>query len=239
MATFVLVHGAYVGGWCWRWLVPYLRSAGHDAHVPTLTGLGERVHLGGPPVDLDTHIEDVVNMLRYEDLTEVVLVGWSYGGAVVAGVADRAPVRIGHIVYLDSDVPRDGDTSGFPPSRNQMREELARAHGGGWRVPLTAERADAFLEELPEEQRRWVAARIVPHPLRTWMQPIRLSGAAATIPTTYVRCTVGYDPDDEDTQRQDARIRGEPAWRYRELAASHFAPWTDPRVVANLLLEVV
>src|SRR5207244_4343977 len=89
LATFVLVHGALGGGWCWRWVMPHLRAAGHEVYAPTLTGLGERVHLASPQVDLDTHIEDVVNVLEFEDLSGVVLVGWSYGGMVVAGVADR------------------------------------------------------------------------------------------------------------------------------------------------------
>jgi pimeloyl-ACP methyl ester carboxylesterase len=239
MSAFVLVHGAIVGGWCWRWVTPYLRAAGHEVYAPTLTGLGERVHLANPQVDLDTHIEDVVNVLRYEDLSGVVLVGWSYGGMVVAGVADRVPERIAHVVYLDSDVPRDADTSA-PPSQIAAREELARAHGDGWRVPPEVTRAEPLLlGELQEEQRRWIAARFTPHPLKTWTQPIRLTGAAAAIPTSYIRCTIGYDPNDEDTRRQDERIRSEPTWRYRELAESHAAPFTAPRAVAGLLLEAV
>jgi pimeloyl-ACP methyl ester carboxylesterase len=239
MATFVLVQGAFVGGWCWRWVTPHLRTAGHEVYTPTLTGLGERAHLASPRVDLDTHIEDVVNVLRYEDLSGVVLVGWSYGGMVVAGAADRDPERVGQLVYLDSDVPRDGETS-VPPGQHAAREALARAHGDGWRVPPEVARVDdALLKGLPEEQRHWTAARLQPHLLKTWTQPIRLTGAAAAIPTTYVRCTVGYDPDDEDTRRQDERIRSEPGWRYRELAESHAAPFTAPRAVADLLLEVV
>jgi pimeloyl-ACP methyl ester carboxylesterase len=238
MAPFVLVHGAFVGGWSWRWLAPYLCSAGHDVSSPTLTGHGERVHLASPQIDLDTHIEDVVNVLHYRDLTDVVLVGYSYGGMVAAGVADRLPERIAHVVYLDSDVPRDGDTSA-PPSQHAARQALAWDHGDGWRIPAAARGVDALFEELPEEQRRWIVARLTPHQLKTWTQPIRLSGAAAATPTTYIRCTVGYDPDDEDTQRQDARIRSEPSWCYRELAASHLAPMSVPRDVANLLLQAV
>ena len=239
MATFVLVQGAVVGGWCWRWVAPHLRDAGHTVYSPTLTGLGERVHLASPQVDLDTHITDVVNVLRYEDLRGVVLVGWSYGRMIVAGAADRTPERVAHIVYLDSDVPRDGDTSA-PPSSHAQRKALARAHGDGWRVPPEVTRAPSLLlVGLPDEQRRWIEARLAPHPVRTWTQPIRLTGAAAEIPTTYIRCTSDYDPDDEDTQRQDARIRGEPGWRYRELAERHAAPFTAPRAVAEMLLEVV
>lgn len=240
MATFVLVQGAFVGGWCWRWVAPELRAAGHDVHAPTLTGLGERVHLASPGVDLDTHIEDVVNVLHYRDLTGVVLVGWSYGGMVVAGAADRAPERIGHVVYFDSDVPRDGDISA-PRSQHAPREAIARIHGDGWRIPPAVfPRVEALLlAELPEERRQWIAARLAPHLLKTWLQPIRLSGAAAAIPTTYIRCTVGYDPTDEDTQRQDARIRSEPEWRYLELATSHAAPFTAPHALAELLLNTV
>ncbi len=97
---------------------------------------------------------------------------------------------------------------------------------------------DAPLAELPAPTRDWIAAPLTPHILATWTQPIRLTGTAAAIPTTYIRCTIGYDPTDDDTQRQDARIRAEPAWRYRELAASHFAPWTAPRAVADLLADI-
>jgi pimeloyl-ACP methyl ester carboxylesterase len=238
MATFVLIHGAFIGGWSWRWLAAELRSAGHEVVTPTLTGHGERVHLAGPGIDLETHIADVVNLLHYEDLTGVVLVGFSYGGMVAAGAADRAPERIAHLVYLDSDIPRDGDTS-VPPSQHAARQELARNHGDGWCVPPAAVNLDAMLEEIPAQQRRWITARLTPQLLATWTQPIRLSGAGEAIPTTYIRCTVGYDPTTEDSRRQVARIRSEPAWRYRELAASHLAPVTASRAVADLLLEVV
>jgi pimeloyl-ACP methyl ester carboxylesterase len=239
MATFVLVQGAVVGSWCWRWVAPELRAAGHEVYTPSLTGLGERVHLASPQVDLDTHIADVVNTLHYDDLTDVILVGWSYGGMIVAGAADRAPERIAHLVYFDSDVPRDGDTSSPAPSHARL-QELARDHGEGWRVPPEFTRAEPYLLwELPEEQRRWFVARFTPQPLITWMQPIRLTGAAAAIPTTYIRCTVGYDPADADTQRQDARIRSEPTWRYLELDASHAAPFSAPQAVAQVLLALV
>ena len=215
-----------------------LRTAGHEVSTPTLTGLGERVHLASSEIGLGTHITDVVNVLRYQDVSNVVLVGWSYGGMVVAGAADRVPERIGHLVYLDSDVPRDGDTS-VPPGGHAARVALAQEHGDGWRVPIEATRGvSLLLDGLPEEQRQWIAARFTPHLLRTWMEPIHLTGAAAAIPTTYIRCTVGYDPADEDTRRQDERIRSEPAWRYVDLAEGHNAPFSAPRAVADLLLDV-
>jgi pimeloyl-ACP methyl ester carboxylesterase len=239
MATFVLVQGAFVGGWCWRWVTPHLSVAGHQVYAPTLTGLGERVHLASPNVDLNTHIVDIVNVLHYEDLTDVILVGWSYGGMIVAGAADRVPERVAHVVYLDSDVPRDGDRS-VPPSGHAALGAMARAHGDGWFLPPAVTRVESLLlSDLPDEQRRWIAARFAPHPLQTWTQPIHLTGAAATIPTTYIRCIVGHDPTDEDTRPQDDRIHSEPTWRYRELHETHATPFTAPRAVAELLLEVV
>ena len=108
MATFVLVHGAWHGGWCWRRVVPLLRGVGHEVYAPTLTGLGERAHLARPDVDLETHIQDVVNVLEYEDLRDVTLAGHSGGGIAVAGVADRVPERIARVVYVDSAPLPDG-----------------------------------------------------------------------------------------------------------------------------------
>ena len=237
MATFVLIHGSWGGSWTWRWVTPLLRAAGHDVYAPTLTGLGARVHLANPRVGLDTHLADVANLLHHEDLTDVILVGWSYGGMVVAGVTDRAAARVAHVVYLDSKVPRDGDSSALA-SEFAALEEQARLRGDGWRVPLAGD-PDDLPSELPAEMRRWITERLSPHPLKSWTQPIRLTGAAASIPTTYVRCTVGYDPTDEQTRRQGARIRGEPGWRYRELTHSHLAVWTAPQAVADVLLEAV
>jgi pimeloyl-ACP methyl ester carboxylesterase len=236
MPTFVLVHGACVGGWYWRWITPYLRAAGFEVISPTLTGLGERVHLATPDIDLETHIQDIVNLYEFEDLRDTILVGHSYGGMVVAGIADRLPDRVSHLLYFDSDVPRDGETS-VPPSRRAAREERARAEGDGWRVPPPLGYFEAQIATLPESTQRWFIERLTMHPLMTWLQPIHLTGAAASIPTTYIRCTVGYDPEDEDTRRQDARIASEPTWHYGELDAPHMALVTHPAEVAGLLLE--
>src|SRR5215216_473082 len=108
MTTFVLVHGGWHGGWCWKRVAPLLRDAGHDVYTPTLTGLGERVHLASPQVNLTTHITDVVNVIEFEDLSEVVLVGHSYGGVVITGVASKVSDRIKDLVYLDAFVAKDG-----------------------------------------------------------------------------------------------------------------------------------
>ncbi len=108
MATFVLVHGAWHGGWCWKYVTPLLRAAGHDVFTPTLTGVGERAHLARPDTGLETHIQDIAGVLTYEDLQRVLLVGHSLGGPVITAVADRIAERIAHLIYLDATIPRDG-----------------------------------------------------------------------------------------------------------------------------------
>jgi pimeloyl-ACP methyl ester carboxylesterase len=133
MATFVLVHGSLHGGWCWKRVVPRLRSAGHDVFTPTLSGLGERVHLVHPGIDLDTHIQDVLGVLEYEDLHDVVLVGHSYGTMVITGAADRLPGRIAHLVYLDGVMACDGKAAldFFPEGVRAAWRALVDADGDG------------------------------------------------------------------------------------------------------------
>src|SRR5215217_5268276 len=137
MATFVIVHGAWGGGFSWNKIVaPLLRAKGHDVFVPTLTGLGERSHLATPDVSLDTHIQDVVNVLFYEDLKDVILAGHSYGGNVITGAADLCPERLQQLVYLDAATPSDGESSASRwPGRIDTLEEQARREGDGWKIP--------------------------------------------------------------------------------------------------------
>jgi pimeloyl-ACP methyl ester carboxylesterase len=233
VATLVIVHGAWGGGWRWARVASLLRAAGHDVFTPTLTGLGERAHLARPEIDLTTHVQDVVNVLAYEDLRDVALVGHSYGGMVVTGVADRVPERLGQLVYLDAYVPRDGESmlDVIDPARRPLIEEQVRTLGEGWRIPAPGPIMD------------WRAE--VAQPFRTYAEPIRLTNpAAAAIPRTYVRCTI-----DSFTARRDgpavasfaphaerARAAG---WRYRELEADHSCARTSPEAVAELLLELV
>jgi pimeloyl-ACP methyl ester carboxylesterase len=136
MATFVIVHGAWSGGHAWRWVRPLLRSAGHEVFTPALTGLGERSHLASAQVDLETHVRDVIAVLEYEDLREVVLVGHSYGGMVISGVADRVPERLALLVYLDAEVPMDGQSELdlLPVQERAGYEEAARSKGQGWLI---------------------------------------------------------------------------------------------------------
>jgi pimeloyl-ACP methyl ester carboxylesterase len=138
MAEHVLVGGAWLGGWCWKAVARRLREEGHDAYPVTLTGLGDRAHFASAEVDLETHVTDVVNLVEYEDLSDVVLLGHSYGGLVVTGAADRMPGRVSGLVYLDTTPLPDGGAliDKFPPELRERTERQVREWGDGWRFPI-------------------------------------------------------------------------------------------------------
>jgi pimeloyl-ACP methyl ester carboxylesterase len=241
LATFVLVHGASVGAWAWKHVSPALWREGHTVYTPTLTGLGHRSHLATRDIDLRSHIEDVVQLLDFEDLSDVILVGWSYGGMAITGAADRVPERIGQLVYLDADVPRDGEISSTSRERMKEREQYAHQSGDGWRAfGLPPEDIARYLRTyLPEDQVNWIIARLVPQPLACWTQPISLnSPELLNIPHTFIRCMDGFADDDPDVLRANRRIDTESCWSYREIQAEHFAPFTAPDLVIEILLDL-
>jgi pimeloyl-ACP methyl ester carboxylesterase len=231
MATFLFVPGAWLGGWCWRDVAPPLRAGGHSVIAATLTGLGERAHLLTPQVGLDTHVADVVGLMRYRDLTEVILIGHSYGGTVITAVAEQVPEHIGMLVYLDASVPRDGESNNDvvgPEMAAQLRAD-ARAGGEGWRVPPAA----YVVARLPQAIRPWVEQRLTPHPLRSFEEPVRLrSAAAGALPRAFIRSTQSalYD-----RLLDRARAAG---WRCREIKGGHYQMLTEPRTVAAALGEL-
>ena len=236
MATYVLVHGGWHGGWCWKKVTPLLRAAGHDVYAPTLTGLGERVHLLTPAVGLETHVEDVLGVLRYEDLQQVVLVGHSYGGIVITGVAERAADRLAHLVYLDAFVPRDGQCllDLVPPERAAATREQAKTTGDGWRVPP---RPVEQFGVTAEADLRWAGPKVGDQPRLTFEQPVHCASvASAALPRTFIRCTESAGSGFSATFAE--RVRADTSWRYRELATGHDAMITAPDALADLLLEV-
>lgn len=236
MKTFVLVHGAWLGGWCWRDVAPALRSQGHAVFTPTLTGLGEREHLARPDIDVATHITDVVNVLIYEDLAEVVLVGHSYAGLVVAGVVDQVPERVAHLVYLDGTLPRaDEPTALFdlgPPAYRETIEAEADEQGDGWRWPMPEEPAGWV--GIAEADARWMRSKAVPHPIETFAQPVDIRDPSSLErPTTLVLCTEnGRDESDLDLIRTKADDRG---WDLHELETGHWPMVSAPEDVVELL----
>ena len=177
MATFVLVDGAWHGGWCWQRLTPLLRAAGHEVYTPTLTGLGERAHLLSPAIDLDTHAQDVLGMLECEQLWEVILVGHSYGGMVITAVAEQAAERLTHLVYLDAFVPQDGQCllDFLPPQARAQTLARARAEGEGWRLPAQQEQQPFGVTDPADAD--WLRGKLSAHPVKTFEQPIQLTNS--------------------------------------------------------------
>lgn len=227
MATLVLVHGGWDGGWAWRGVARELRGAGHEVFTPTLTGSGERVHLASPEVGLATHIQDIVNVLRYEDLRDVTLVGASYGGMVISGVAEQAAERLSQLIYLDAFVPEDGESLNalIGPELAAAFAQMAQAYGDGWRVPHNPPDADRRTDLL---------INVARHPLRID------SPAAARLRRTYVQFT-DKQPDDflkPLMEGMAARARAQ-GWAYREMPFTHFPILDRPSEVARLLLELV
>jgi pimeloyl-ACP methyl ester carboxylesterase len=237
MATFVLVHGSMHGGWCWKRVAPLLRAAGHDVFTPTLTGLGERVHLAHPDVDLDTHIRDVLGVLEYEDLREVVLIGHSYGAMVITGVADRMPERIDHLVYLDGAMASDGQAvlDLFPPEWGASRRAHVEAAGEGWRLLPPV---DLTVWGIAQGDVAWVRAKLAPQPFKTFIQPLGLMSAAGFEGSkTFIACLEAPPAPWRDAMIDQVRAGHD--WRYRELATGHDAMITAPRALTELLLEII
>jgi pimeloyl-ACP methyl ester carboxylesterase len=235
MATYVLVHGGGHGGWCYQRVARLLRSAGHEVYTPTLTGLGERSHLLSPGIDLDLHITDVVAVLDYEDLRDVILVGHSYGGMVITGVADRAADRIGRIVYLDAATPINGqslvDVAG--PIIEAVRP-MGAVVDGLELVLLPAPDAGLLYGVTDPADLAWMAERLEGHPWQCFEQPLRLTNEAAlwAIPQYHIVCTSTLPTRDPELM---ARARRE--GRLWDVDTGHDLMITEPRAVADALLE--
>lgn len=238
MATFVLVHGGGHGGWCYRPVARLLRAAGHDVYAPTLTGLGERAHLMSAEIDLDTHIADICAVLFYEDLRDVILVGHSYGGMVITGVADRVPERIGDLVYLDAANPRDGeslvDVAG--PMMRAARE-FGRVENGIELVLIPDEDLTAvrYYGVTDPDDAAWVGERLTPHPWKCFEQPLRLTNEAAlsAIRQSHIVCTSTLATRDPELMNE-ARAAG----RLWEIDTGHDLMLTEPTAVAGALSEI-
>ncbi len=236
MATYVLVHGGGHGGWCYSKVAAILRAAGHDVHAPTLTGLGERSHLLQPGIDLDVHITDVVNVLFYEDLRDVILVGHSYGGMVITGVADRATDRIGKLVYLDAANPVNHqslvDVAG--PIIESTRP-LGAVVEGVELVLLPAPGAGAFFGVTDPDDMAWMDERLTGHPWASFEQRLELTNEDAlwAIPQYHIVCTstlATRDPALMDRARAEGRL-----W---DIDTGHDLMITEPNAVAGALLEI-
>ena len=236
MATYVLVHGGAHGGWCYQRVAGLLRSAGHEVHTPTMTGLGERAHLLRPDVDLDTHIADIVAVLEFEDLHEVILVGHSYGGMVITGVADRIPVRVGQLVYLDGALPKNGESLA-EMSPGLMDAALAdmRTVDGVELVLWPDEDAGRRYGITDPADLAWMQDKLTPHPWKSFAQPLQLADEQAVrrIQRTNINCT-----ETIRTRPPWRRSRAYEADRVWEIDTGHDLMITEPQAVAELLLQL-
>jgi len=228
--TFVLVHGAWHGGWCWSKVAANLRSRGHNVFTPTQTGLGERTHLLSKSITLDTFVEDIANVVKFEDLKDVTLMGHSFGGSAISGVADRMPERISQLVYLDSLMLENGQSpfSLLPKEVVEARIKQAEANGG---LSIPAPPASAFGISDPAQQ-AMVQARLTPHPFGTYQSPLKLANKVGNgRPATYIVCTNPiYGP--LQASRDWAKVNG---MKIVEIATGHDAMVMAPDKLSDML----
>jgi pimeloyl-ACP methyl ester carboxylesterase len=239
----VLVHGAYAGGWIWRKVIPLLREAGHDVYATTATGMGDRVHLADPAINLDTYITDVVNVLKFEDLHEVTLVGWSFGGTIITGVAEQVPERLARLVYFDANMPTDGQSNYDFLGRNDEFVGSQYRYGQEIGMPGFEPVPTDAIQSLTKDpaDAAWLLERLVPQPMATESQPITLGNpAAAALPRAFIFCTEEKGtPEEDPLARVAAQVRSDPHWTYRELAQNHLAPVNGPQATAEAILSMV
>lgn len=232
MAKIVVAHGAWSSAWAWQKMRPLLREAGHELYTPSYTGLGERSHLANPAIDLDMHIADVLGVLKFEDLKDVVLIGHSYGGMVATGVADRSEGRVTKLIYLDAFAPVDGqslfDLVGAE-TEARMRQGAAES-GEGWKVP-----ANPMPPDTPPDDVAWAAPRRLPQPIRCFEQKLKLSERPLPL-RGYIYCL--RTPPHDVFGPFAARAKAE-GWRYAAMDASHNPHITAPNELRDVLQAMI
>ncbi|MEI9964013.1 MAG: alpha/beta fold hydrolase [Caulobacteraceae bacterium] len=234
-ATFVLVHGSWHGGWCWRRVADRLTARGHKVYTPTLSGLAERSHANNPRIDLSTHVDDVAGLLKWEALEDVVLVGHSYAGMVISGVAEKAaPGAIGSIVFLDAFLPED---------RKCLFDYVTGGEGGPGAAMAAEGKATGFVSPIPaavfnvnEADRDWVDSQCTPQSYRCFLQRLRLTGARERIPKKAFILATEY-MGLRDASFVD-KVKADPTWRYYEVACGHDVMLDEPDRLTEILEEV-
>jgi len=230
--TFVLVHGAWHGGWCWRRVADLLEAQGHKVFTPTLTGLGERSHLMRPEIDLDTHIMDVVNVIKWEDLSDIVLAGHSYGGWPISGAIEHVPDRVASVVFVDAFVPENGQKSLDTASefaRKGAMEAIAKGE-------ISRQGPSASTFHVNEKDQAWVESKLTPQPIGVMLQPINLTGARERVARkAYIRAPKYPQPSFD--KYYEAK-KADPSWRAYEVPCGHDIMVDMPERLVEILLEV-
>jgi pimeloyl-ACP methyl ester carboxylesterase len=233
MSTYVLVHGAWRGSWIWKRVRRLLQAQGHEVFTPTHTGVADRSHLSAPSVNLDTHITDVANLLRWEELSDVILCGHSYGGCVVSGVADRVPERIGALVYLDAFVLENGQclNDTIPPDVRSKRLAQAKEVGEGWKLPPIP--AEEF--NVNPNDRDWLNRQSTMQSLACFEQPLRLTGAINQIKNVTYILASEWSPSPFPQFYEKAKAKG---WKTITIECGHDVMLDRPEELAELLQAV-
>ena len=226
--SYVLVHGAWHGGWCWSRVAGRLRAAGHQVYTPTLTGLGERSHLSGPHVNLTTHVTDVASVFRWEDLHDVVLCGHSYGGFVISGVAEEVGERIRALIFLDAFVPEDGQAM-IDALAEQQRERTRGQAASGSIPPIPAE-----YFRVNAADRAYVDRLCVPQPPATFTEPLRLTGARERVPQRVFIRAADYPAEHFERARARSVAAG---WTVHDVHAGHDVMLDAPAELSAILLD--
>jgi pimeloyl-ACP methyl ester carboxylesterase len=230
MAKFVLVHGAFQGGWVYARVARLLREAGHEVYTPTLTGLGERSHLAHHAINLDTHIADIVSVFKHEDIADAILCGHSYGGMVITGVAGEIGERIRTLVYIDAYAPADGQSLLDITGAETALAFLNQASRSGMIPPIPA-----AIFNVNEKDAAWVDTMSVPQPLATFVQGVQTGVESNSVANrTYVFASANGGDWFVSTH---ARLKGHPQWKMHNIACGHSIMLDRPQELASLLLE--
>jgi pimeloyl-ACP methyl ester carboxylesterase len=240
MTSFLLAHGSWLGGWSWRRVAERLRLAGHTVFTPTYTGMGERADLLSSAITIDTFVDDLIGVIETEELADVVLVGHSFGGVPITGVADRIPQRIARLIYLDAVVLDRGmhAFSNYPPEEAAARIRAAEAATNGLAVPVPRPPLpDVWgIGHAGDPDYEWITRRMSPHPLRTYTTTLTLRNSIGNnLPRTYVYCTQPPHPALEMSRQL---VRSWSGWDWIQLAAPHLCIITHPAEVTELLLTL-
>lgn len=233
--TFVLVHGAWHGGWCWRDTRNYLQDQGHRVFTPTLTGHGERIHLRRPEVNLTTHVTDIVNVIEWEELDNIILVGHSYGGMIITGVCDAVKDRIAHAIYLDAMIPKDGDQVVNGRTMDDIKELFGPLQDGFLAPPPDG---TFGVPESMTEEVAWMRRRLTPHLTGTWLEKISLpNGGSDGLPRTFVFCS-DVPVMSERIKARINEVQSDPTWNYAELPTGHDSMISMPVETAQLFERI-
>jgi pimeloyl-ACP methyl ester carboxylesterase len=231
MSTFVLVPGAWLGAWAWKGVIPHLEKGGHSAYPVTLTGMGERVHLANEDVGLETAVQDVLNVIKYNELDEFVVVGHSFAGKVAAVVADRMHDKVRSVIYLDSFRPRRVRT---PQGSFDPAEEFGAQPPGAFAVPLGEDTVDRIGKDVKGKVRAWMMAMATPWPMKMAKDPVVLSKNYDGVREAYIFCTLSGDPVDEIIAGKWGKLEGP----YRVMETGHWPMITKPKELASVLVAL-